>query len=123
VVGGAVGYTIYYNVFINKFIPNATYYIGGVMVEELKITNLTYIAEAIELTGASLLPGLQEIPGIASNPAAYEAVVAAGQLAYAESYKYVYYVSIAFGVLSIFASIGLGNIQKYMTEHVAVIMH
>lgn len=92
------------------------------MIEELKITNVTYITEAIELTGASLLPLLNEIPGISGNPAAYDAVVLAGQTAYAESYKYVYYVSIAFGVLSILASAGLGNIEKYMDDHVAVII-
>jgi hypothetical protein len=49
-------------------------------------------------------------------------VVTAGQLAYAESYKWVYYVSIVFGVISILASCFLGNITKYMTNHVAVVM-
>jgi len=93
------------------------------MVEELNITNVTYIADAIVLTGAALLPDLQAIPGIAGNQSAYDAVVAAGQIAYAESYSYVYYVSIAFGALSILASGFLGNIEKYMTEHVAVIIH
>ncbi|KAL1970330.1 hypothetical protein VTN77DRAFT_5490 [Rasamsonia byssochlamydoides] len=123
VVGGGIGYTIYYNVFINKFVPNAEYYIGGVMLEKLHITTTTYIADAIQLTGASLLEGLRQIPGIAGNEAAYQAVVTAGQIAYAESYKWVYYVSIAFGGLSILAACGLGSIEKYMDEHVAVVIH
>ncbi|KAH8695073.1 putative MFS drug efflux pump [Talaromyces proteolyticus] len=123
VIGGAIGYTIYYNVFINKFIPKATYYIGGTMAMKLGITNTTYITDAIELTGASLLSGLQEIPGIAGNETAYEMVVAAGQLAYAESYKYVYLTSIVFGALSIVASLFLGDITKYMDDHVAVVYH
>jgi hypothetical protein len=122
-VGGAIGYTIYFNVFIQKFIPNATHYIGGVMVTELHVTNLTYIVDAITLTGASLLDSLHAIPGIAGNETAYQMVVAAGQVAYAESYKYVYYVSIAFGGVSILAACGLGSIEKYMDDHVAVIMH
>lgn len=123
VVGGAIGYTIYYNVFINKFTANAIYYIGGVMETELGITNITYITDAIELTGASLLNELQVIPGIAGNTTAYDMVVAAGQYTYAESYKYVYLTSIAFGVLSIAASIFLDDITKYMDDHVAVEYH
>jgi hypothetical protein len=122
VIGGAVGYTTYYNVFIQKFVPNAVKYIGGTMELELGITNKTYILDAIELTAASLLDGLKEIPGIAGNDTAYEMVVAAGQVAYAESYKYVYLTSIAFGGVSIIAACFLGNINKYMDDHVAVVM-
>jgi len=78
VIGGAVGYTAYFNVFIQKFVPNAIKYIGGTMALELGITNKTLIGEAIVLTGASLLEGLKEIPGIAGNETAYNMVVAAG---------------------------------------------
>lgn len=123
VVGGSIGYTIYYNIFISKFVPNAKHFIGGVMGTKLNITNPAYIGEAIELTGASLLEELKTIPGIAGSEAAYNAVVAAGQLAYAESYKWVYYVSIAFGGISILAACFLGSISQYMDDHVAVVMH
>ncbi|EEA26937.1 hypothetical protein TMatcc_004782 [Talaromyces marneffei ATCC 18224] len=123
VVGGAIGYTIYFNIFINKFTTNSIYYIGGLMSTELGITNVTYITEAIQLTTASLLKELQTIPGIAGNTTAYEMVVAAGQVAYAESYKYVYLASIAFGALSIGAALFLDDITKYMDDHVAVQYH
>ncbi|MCJ1411019.1 hypothetical protein MMC19_005107 [Ptychographa xylographoides] len=123
VVGGAIGYTVYYNVFISKFVPNAIYYIGGTMELELGITNASYIAEAITLTGAALLDDLMLIPGIAGNETAYAMVVYAGQVAYSESYKYVYLTSIAFGAISIIAACFLGDINKFMDDHVAVIMH
>ncbi|KAE8349932.1 fungal trichothecene efflux pump [Aspergillus coremiiformis] len=122
VVGGSVGYTIYYNIFLSKYIPNAKHYIGGVMLTTLNITNTTYIVEAIHLTGASLLENLREIPGIAGNETAYEAVVTAGQVAYAESYKWVYYASMGFGGVSILAACFLGNIGDYMDDHVAVVI-
>ncbi|KAJ6087921.1 hypothetical protein N7467_006835 [Penicillium canescens] len=122
VVGGGIGYTIYYNVFISKFVPKATYYIGGVMMKELNITDVKLIGEVIELTGASLLDEIRHVPGIAGNETAYQMVVQAGQLAYAEGYKWVYYVSIAFGGISIVAACFLGDIKKYMTDHVAVVM-
>jgi len=123
VLGGSVGYCVYYNVFISKFVPSATHYIGGTMVTKLNITSPKIIEEAIVITGASLLPLLQELPGIKGVPGAYEAVVFAGQVAYAEAYKYVYYVSIAFGAVSIIAACFLGDISKYMDDHVAVVMH
>jgi hypothetical protein len=122
-VGGSIGYTIYYNVFVNKFVPNAEKYIGGVMSMQLNITDVGLITEAIELTSASLLEGLHEIPGINGSQTAYEAVVLAGQLAYAESYKWVYYASIGFGGVSILAACFLGNIANYMDDHVAVVIH
>jgi hypothetical protein len=92
------------------------------MITKLNITSPALIGEAIELTGASLLENLKEIPGIAGVPGAYEMVVVAGQMAYAEAYVYVYYVSIAFGCISILAACFLGDISKYMDDHVAVVM-
>ncbi len=143
VIGGSIGYCVYYNVFIGKsalfelkttshqmltstpakFVPAATHYIGGAMVTKLNITSPAIIGEAIAITGGSLLPLLEELPGIKGVPGAYELVVYAGQLAYAEAYKWVYYVSIAFGGVSILAACFLGDISKYMDDHVAVVMH
>jgi hypothetical protein len=123
VIGGSVGYCVYYNVFVNKFVPNATKMIGGTMALQLNITNTTYIGEAISYTAASLLPLLKTIPGIKGNDTAYAMVVLAGQEAYAASYKYVYYTSIAFGGVSIVAACFLGDINPFMDDHVAVIMH
>ena len=85
------------------------------MVTKLNITDVAIIGEAIEITGTSLLSNLQELPGIKGVPGAYELVVFAGQLAYAEAYKYVYYVSIAFGGISIVAACFLGDISKYLS--------
>lgn len=107
--------------FINKFTPAAIKYIGGTMYMG-GITSTETIEEVIVLTGAALLDEIKQIPGIAGNELLYEAIVKAGQIAYAESYKYVYYASIAFGSISIVAALFLGDINKYMNDHVAVIM-
>lgn len=89
---------------------------------ELGITNPKAIETAIALTSTSLLEEIKLIPGIAGNDTAWEIVVGAGQIAFAESYRWVYLVSIAFGGLSVIAACFLGNIEKYMDDHVAVIM-
>ncbi|KAK1040048.1 hypothetical protein LTR74_018713, partial [Friedmanniomyces endolithicus] len=123
VIGDSIGYCVYYNVFISKFVPAAIYYIGGAMELKLNITNPDVIKEAIGIIGTSLLPLLDELTGIKGLPGAHDLVVLAGQMAYAEAYKYVYYVSIAFGGVSIIAAFFLGDISKYMDDHVAVVMH
>ena len=92
------------------------------MVEKFNITDKTIITEAIQLTGASLIDEIAYLPGVKGVPGAWEAIVYAGQLAYAASYKYVYLVSIAFGGISIVAACFLGDIQKYMDDHIAVVM-
>ncbi|OQU95521.1 hypothetical protein CLAIMM_01709 [Cladophialophora immunda] len=120
VIGGSVGYCAYYNVFLSKFTTNSVKYIAPAMYE-VGVTNTTYITQAIILTGASLIQDLKTIPGLA-NETAYQIVVAAGQLAYSESYRYVYLASIAAGGVSIIAACFLGDINKYMDEHVAVVI-
>jgi hypothetical protein len=101
------------------------------------------IAAIIKLTGESLIDRIKNIPEVAAaGPQAYDAIILAGQIAYADAYKWVYYVSIckylvisaikwiyaniisaAFGVVSIIAACFLGDITKYMDDHVAVVMH
>lgn len=92
------------------------------MVTKFNITDPAIIGEVIELTGASLINNIAEIPEVKAIPGAWEAIVYAGQLAYASAYKYVYLVSIAFGGISCIAACFLGDIQKYMDDHVAVVM-
>lgn len=121
VIGGSIGYSIYYNVFVNKFVPYATEYIGGVLVGA-GVTDPAVIGEVIALTGDALPDRIKLIPGIAGNEALFDAVVYAGQVAYAAAYKYVYLVSIAFGVISTICALFLGDISAYMDDHVAVVL-
>lgn len=117
VLGGAIGYAVYYNLFAEHFKEKSIELIGKAAVIN-GITNKAVIAQSITLTSAGLLPAIRKLPGMTDK--AYAAIVHAGQEAYAESYPWVYYVSIAFGGVSIICSLFLGNIKKYMTDHVAV---
>jgi len=83
------------------------------------------------------------IPEIAKlGSKVYDEIVVAGQTAFASAYRYVYLVSISkcpedhhvdkglvlinmklvFGVISIIAAAFLGDIGKYMDDHVAVVI-
>jgi MFS family permease len=121
VLGGAIGYTIYYNIFVQHFIKNVTYYVGGACVEN-GINSTAVITEVIGLTGTGLINEILELPGVDGNQTKWEILVYAGQLAYAKSYPYVYYVSLAFGITATICSVFLKDIKKHMTDHIAVHM-
>ena len=119
VIGGAVGYTVYYNVFYNKVVPNLITDIATVMVDN-HVNNATLIKEAIELTGASLTE--QILPLVDGNETIWAEVVRAGQVGFSDSYAWVYYSSIAFGGMSILASLCLADISQYIDNLVAVVI-
>lgn len=121
VIGGAIGYTTYYNIFLNKFVPELTVKISVASVEN-NIFNPEVITEIAKLTAASLTTEILHVPGVDGNVTIYNALVLAGQEAYAYAYPYVYYASIAFGSVSIIASVFLADISKYMDDHVAVVI-
>ena len=122
VIGGAIGYTTYYNVFYNKFVPELSVKIAVACVLN-NIFDPDVIKEAAELTGASLINDILALPGVDGNVTIWNAIVLAGQESFAYAYPYVYYASIAFGSVAIIASCFLGDISKYMDDHVAVVIH
>jgi hypothetical protein len=122
VIGGAIGYTTYYNVFYNKFVPILSVNIATACYTN-NIFDLKTITTIAELTGASLLDEILTVPGVSGNMTKWNILVQAGQEAFAEAYPWVYYTSIAFGSVSIIAACFLGDISKYMDDHVAVIIH
>jgi hypothetical protein len=122
VIGGAIGYTTYYNIFYNKFVPKLTINIAEALAK-YGILTLPNLVDIAELTGASLINEILDYPAVNGNVTVWNGIVAAGQLAYSEAYPYVYYASIAFGAVAIIASVFLGDISKYMDDHVAVIIH
>lgn len=79
--------------------------------------NATIIGAVIKLTGESLIDEIKHIPAVAAKgDAVYQKIILAGQIAYSDAYKYVYFVSIAFGVISIVAAAFLGNIEQFMVS-------
>jgi len=115
-VGAAIGYAVYFNTFQNK------------LAEVLP----TLVAEAVVAAGASP----DQIPAIVyaaatTNTTALQAFPPAIQAAaggavlesYVQGFRLVYLVSIAFGVVAVITALFLGDIRKYMTNHVAVDIH
>lgn len=113
-VGGSIGYAIYYNIFINKLTPRLPAYIAKYAIEAgLPITEATEFVETYLGAPAQLA----SVPGVTEQ--IIEAAAIGSRWAYAESLKYVWLTSIAFGGCAIIACLFIGNISKYMTSRVA----
>jgi hypothetical protein len=122
VIGGTIGYAVYFNVFQHKFTQHLSVGIAAACLEN-HILDPSSIKEIAELTAYSLTERILDVHGVDGNVTIYNSLVIAGQEAYAQSYPWVYYASIPFGVASIIASLFLGDISKYMDDHVAVVIH
>lgn len=118
-LGGSIGTSIYFNVFLNQFKQNLPAYVGAAAVgagANMEVaTNLVY-AYASQVPGAALA-----VQG--ASAAMVSATQLASQMAYAESLKYVWYTTIPFGVLSCISCAFLPNIRRFMTNKVAVDLH
>lgn len=116
IVGGAIGYAIYYNVFVSKLPPQLMQIVGGTCVK-VGIEH-DKIEQIIQMTGASLVNEIKHLPFV--NETQWHAIVAAGQVAYSHAYPWAYYCSIAFGGVSMLASLFLGDLN--MDDTVAVVL-
>ncbi|KAI8935345.1 hypothetical protein NX059_007930 [Plenodomus lindquistii] len=116
-VGGTIGYSIYYNVFITK------------LTEKLPVLTAEYAIKAgLPLSSAESFVGLfltepaklatTPIPGV--TPAIIAAATKGTQWAYSESLKYVWLTSIAFGCVAVVCTILLPSTAKYQTNRIAV---
>ncbi|KAK4242005.1 major facilitator superfamily domain-containing protein [Achaetomium macrosporum] len=119
IVGGAIGYAVYFNVFVNKLIPELRTLVGTACFRA-GIKDPELIHQVIGLTSVSLVNEIRNLPGI--NEGMWAEIVAAGQVAYANAYPWVYYCSVAFGGVSVLASLFLGDISEMVDDVVVAEM-
>jgi hypothetical protein len=117
IIGGSIGYAIYYNIFINKVAVALPATVGLYAVKAGLPMSSASAFVTVFLTAPEKL-ATTNIPGLTS--AVVQAAIIGARWAYADSLKYVWYTSIAFGGLSIVACLFLGNIIKYMTNRITV---
>lgn len=116
VIGGSIGYSIYYNVFVNKLTPALPLYIGEYAVK----AGLPPSSAILFVTTYFTAPAnITSVPGV--NAAVLEGAVIGSRWAYAHALKYVWIVSVPFGVLATVACLFLGDIGSYMTDRVAAV--
>ncbi|KAH6855200.1 major facilitator superfamily domain-containing protein [Chaetomium sp. MPI-CAGE-AT-0009] len=119
IVGGAVGYAVYFNVFVQRLVPELVALVAPACVRA-GVTDPAVIREIIELTSVSLVNEIRGLPGV--SDAAWLAIVAAGQQAYANAYPWVYYCSAVFGGAAVVASLFLGDISEMVDDTIVAAM-
>ncbi|KIW98275.1 uncharacterized protein Z519_01859 [Cladophialophora bantiana CBS 173.52] len=114
-VGGSIGFTIYYNIFVNKLnkqLPeNIAKYAIKAGLPESDATEFvtTFLTAPANIT---------QVPGY--SPQSLAGAQLGTRWAYAESLKWVWVTSIPFGVLAIITCFFIPSIKKYQTNRVAV---
>ena len=118
VIGGAIGFTVYYNIFYHKFVGYATEIVGiKAAAQQLLLLNVTLVTELVTAAGNGQFQLLRNMTDqFESTPNAYPVIIGATQVAFAHAYRWVYYISIAFGVITFVCSCFLGDIKKYMVS-------
>ncbi|PPJ55349.1 hypothetical protein CBER1_10071 [Cercospora berteroae] len=117
-IGGAIGFTAYYNVFFHKF---ETEYVlpAGFNVAVAGITSdyptlfrlLTLGAQA---QYADLRAYIEQSPLVFRKDVAYDIIIENLQEAFALAYRWPYWISIAFGVISLICACFMRDIRHYM---------
>lgn len=118
VIGGSIGFAIYYNGLKQKFTYWATNYLALKAVG-VGIYNVDDLTEIAYLVSANLYKDLLQYPAIDTQEK-YDTLYLAGRETFALSYPIVWYSAIAFGGASIIACLFLKNITNRMDGHVAV---
>ena len=118
-IGGSIGYAIYFNVFENKVTKVFPPIVGAAAIKAgLPPTEILPFLKALVAHNETAIAQLKGI-----TPAILAAANAGVSDAYVLGFQRIYYVSIAFGGAAIIASLFLGDIRKYMVDRVAVDIH
>jgi hypothetical protein len=116
-LGGSIGTAIYFNVFNTRLKARLPLYVGNAAVSaglsQAQVPALVMALTSLDPTTASQVQG--------ATPAVLKAAQYALQWAYADSLRYVWYVSIPFGVVATICCLFLPNIRRFMTNKVAVV--
>lgn len=117
-IGGAIGFTAYYNVFFAKYFALANNVAApqiaevGVTLDYFELVNLITLASNAQYVQLREL--IESSPTIFNKGTAYETIIAAVQGAFATAYQWPYWISIAFGVVCIVCSFFLRDIRRFM---------
>jgi hypothetical protein len=118
-IAGAIGYTIYYNIFSSRLTDILPKNVAtSILQAGLPPSSATAFVGALLTKNLTLMAGVKGVtPKVLL--AAQEAVVSS----YVDGFSLVYYIAIGFGGAAILASFFLGNVRDYMDGRVAVDIH
>lgn len=116
-----IGLSIFYNRFVNEVTKNAFKDLlpavlrAGIFDPKVITDMVTALTAVPFYQYAPLIPQL-------NNTANYELVKEAAIKTFSKSFSLIYYITIPFGVTACIAATCMGDVSKYMDNHVAVII-
>lgn len=117
-IGGAIGFTAYYNVFFHKYFSLANSVAGPQITNAGITTDYFELVNLITLASNAQYVQLQELitssPTVMNKDTAYNVIISAVQQAFGIAYQWPYWISIAFGGVCILCSLGLRDIRQHM---------
>lgn len=119
-IGGAIGFTAYYNIFYHKLegylVDMVGYAIvaGGIAAQEDIETIGTLITLASQAMYEDLAAYIAASPTVGQKEIAYDTVIIATREAFALAYRWPYWMSIAFGGVCFLLAFGLKDIRKFL---------
>lgn len=116
-IGGAIGFTVYYNLFYHKFFKLAQT-VGYDLAVEGYSYNITTLTTLVTLAADSEYAVLKNYiatePTVLKKATAYDAVIHGVEQTFVFAYRWPYWVSIAFGGACVLCSFGLRDVRKFM---------
>lgn len=116
-VGGSIGTAVYFSVLQNKLKANLPTMVAKYAVAAGLPANSTEQFVLTFLTAPEETAGL---PGV--NSAILEGATLGTRWAYANSFQFVWYTSVAFGVCAIIACCFLGSTARFQTNRIAAVV-
>jgi hypothetical protein len=112
-IGGTIGYAVYFNILQNKLTNVLPVKVGLAAVKAgVPLSQIQDLVIAVAYQNTTALATY--------SPLVLTAVTEAYKDSYVEGFRMIYLVSIAFGGAAVIASLFLGDIRKYMVDRVAV---
>lgn len=116
-----IGLSIFYNRFLHEVTQNAYKDVVPAMLEAGVYSPTVIIDLVANLTAVPFYQYAPNIPEL-SIPVHYELVKEATIQCFSRSLVFIYYITIAFGVPACIAAACMGDVSKFMDNHVAVIL-
>ena len=119
-IGGAIGFTAYYNVLYHKFLVYSADIVGyAIVINGIAAPDdIETITELITLSASSFFDALREFiatsPKVGHKDIAFDVVMGAMYESYALAYRWPYWISIAFGGVCIILSLFLKDIRELL---------
>jgi len=117
-----IGLAMFYNKFKTEVTKRATLSIGLAMFKAGIFDVKSITAFVTSLTGIPFHQAALQYSQLMNFPAQYDAVRSAGIECFSQSFNLVYMITIAFGVTACVAAALMGDVSKFMDNHVAVVL-